>query len=73
VIGEIGRVRFAEFHAPQFILSSFPGETFFNTLLAQKPDAEQKPQLKIVAREDAYPAQRLPGAGQISLVEEYAA
>ena len=32
VIGEIGRVRFAESHAPQFTLSSFPGETFFNTL-----------------------------------------
>jgi hypothetical protein len=32
VIGEIGRVRFAEFHAPQFTLSSVPGETFFNTL-----------------------------------------
>jgi hypothetical protein len=35
VIGEIGRVRLAESHAPQFTLSFFPGETFFNTLLGK--------------------------------------
>jgi hypothetical protein len=32
VVREIGRVRFSEFHAPQFTVSFSPGEDFFHTV-----------------------------------------